>query len=403
MVMRHFRRPSGRVLGLAIACLALGLVVAGCGSSSSGSSSTTASSSGSGSSAGGLAGAASLQTAQKQLEAAYQGHYTHPPTESNPATPGKSVWILSCGESSPPCAIGVHDMAKAGELLGWKIHIFDGKLLTSEYAQGIKDAIAAGANGFLTVSYECPAVKSALQQAKAAGLKSSGMWFWDCDELSKGAEPLYSNQNGFGTRYPSQDAVYQATGSDQAAWALVEAGGNVKAIDFRDNAYNTELNQELGFDNRLKELCPKCENNDVYFTATEFGTAAQAKTVASLTKYPDTNVIKATSNPELGFLPGIAQAGKTSTVKSVGGWGIPENMESVREGKLGASFAWPIEWIAFGAVDSLNRAFNGKAAVDEGYGWTLVTKTHNLPPKGQGYSPDFPFREDYEKAWGLKK
>ncbi len=343
-----------------------------------------------------------MKEAGKQVEEAYAGHFTTPPKESNPATPGKEVWLLSCGEASPPCAIGIEKMEAAAKLMGWKTHVFDGKLESSAYSQGIKDAVAAGADGFLTISYECPAVKSALQQAKAAGLKSSGMWFWDCDELSEGAEPLYSIHNGFGDRYPSQDAVYQAQGADQAAWILTETGGEPNTINFRNNDYNTEKNQEEGFNQRMTELCPSCTLNDVFFVATEFGTKATTKTVDSLVKYPETNAVKATSNPNLGFLQGIQQSGRADEITSVGGWGIPENFESVRTGELGASFAWPIEWVAYGAVDSLNRAFNGLPEVDQGYGWTLVTKEHNLPPKGELYSPDYPFQEQYEKSWGLK-
>lgn len=61
--------------------------------------------------------------------------------------------------------------------------------------------------------------------------------------------------------------------------------------------------------------------------------------------------------------------------------------------------------MAWGAVDTMNRLFNGQPPVPQGIGYRVIDANHNLSPEGQGYSPPNPpidLEGTYLKSWGIK-
>lgn len=397
-----FRTP--RSLSRFGAILAAGGVLAavaitGCGSSSSGSSS----SSGGSSTAGGASAAgADMAAANSQLAAAYKGHFTQPPTDSNPPAKGKKVWVLSCGEQIPTCVALTSNMMEAGKKLGWDMHLYDGKGVPANYTKGINDAIAAGANGILPVSYDCPLVTQALRSAKKAGVKSIPVLGWDCGELNPGQPNLYTAHLSFGSRYPNQEAEYRASGEDMAAWVVSRTKGKANVLEFANQEFYTLKFQQEAFDKRLKQLCSSCQLTQVPYQVIDFGPKLQAKAKAALVKYPDANAMVGVPIPAAGPSPAVVQAGRADSMQVIGGYGLSGDTDLVRGNQgLNGIYAQPMGWIAYASVDMLNRAFNGKPQVDEGVGYGILDEQHNLPPAHQGFETNVDYKADYDKSWGV--
>src|SRR5215471_4558919 len=65
--------------------------------------------------------------AQKQLDANYKGTQREPPTTATKPDKGKTVWIISPGQIGESASIATNAAKEAGEVLGWKMTIYDSK------------------------------------------------------------------------------------------------------------------------------------------------------------------------------------------------------------------------------------------------------------------------------------
>lgn len=390
MAPRHSRLAG--VALVTLAALALG-ACSSSGGGSGGSSSAPAS--------GGSSGGSSSSSNSSSGGAAdvYAPTYTKPPTGANPAAKGKTVWVISVGQASPTGAASANAAMKAGNAIGWNMKLFDAKLDPAQFSDGIKQAIAAKANGVVLIAVDCPAAKSALQQAKSAGVRTVGIYALDCNEVSASDPGLFSSQVSFGSRYKNLADAYQAWGANSAKYVISKTGGKAQSVAFNNSEYLILKDYQQGYDAQMK-TCSGCTNTVVPWLAADFGAKLTAITQAALLKNANANAVQAGSNPTLGITQGITQAGKQSKITSVGGLGLSIDNDAIRQGQLTAADSWPTEWFGFAAIDTLNSVFDGTPVRDEGLGWQMADKTHNLPAKGD-FMGGVDYIAAYKKSWGV--
>src|SRR5688500_9812357 len=143
MVDREGRRFTGILLS--VACLALmPLGLAACGDDDD-SSSSSSSGAAAGSDAGNDAAAGGgLEAAKKVTEDVYTGaRFGEPPTEASPAATGKTVWIVSAGQSSPTAKAVTAGVEAGAKAIGWDYKVCDGKLDPTAMSRCWEQAIAA--------------------------------------------------------------------------------------------------------------------------------------------------------------------------------------------------------------------------------------------------------------------
>jgi len=396
MPERHKRRMLPAVILGLVAVLALAL--SACGGDSS-TSTTSASDSGSAASSEG-GGSSALKAAEEQVEAAYDGRFTEPPSKSNPAEAGKDVWFISPGLASGNAAAFVSAAEEAAKQVGWKFTVYDSKLDPSKYSAGIREAVSAGADGIITSAIDCDQAKSAYEVAKKANIPVVGHENLDCNVTEPGAEPLFASEISLGDRYKSWPEAYQAWGSDLAAWTVAENDGEANVINMSNEEFRLIKNLGDGFASRIEE-CPDCKLTDVPWTVSEVGGKLAATVQAAILKEPEVDALQDAANPGLGISQGVIQSGKTSSIDVVGGLGLPEDVAQLKEeGKgLNVMAAWPITWWSWAAIDTLNSMFEGTKAEDSGLGWQMVDREHNLP-SGDEYEPEVDYKSIYLKRWG---
>lgn len=390
--------------------LALGLVscivLVACGSSDSDSSSsggeTAAETTGGETEAteeGG--GGEILQEAEAQLDEAYAGRFTEPPKKPNPAAKGKVVWYISPGQASPNAAQGYIGLKEAAAELGWTLKLYDAKLDPANFSTGIKQAVASGADGLITLALDCSATKSALEDARDQGVFTVTMLGFDCDESDPGEEPLYSAPISLGDRYENWVEAYEEWGRDTAAWIIAKTNAEANLLNFTNDEYLIISKTVKGLSEKMEE-CDTCEVTDVPWSLSEVGTKVTNKVKDSFVRVPDANTLFDSLNPLVGFATGIEQAGKTETVQAIGGLGMPEDFELIAAGNRGlnAIAAWPFAWWAWAASDTLNSLFNDKEVEDSGLGWQVVDKENNLPKAGGELEPEVDYKAVYRTRWG---
>lgn len=346
-----------------------------------------------------------LAEVKGRVEQAYQGNDRSPPTEVLKPKKGQKVWIISPGMIGESSSIPVKAAKEAGEAAGWKMHIFDGKLDPSSFSAGIRQAIAAKADGIIVDGIDCAAIKQALQEAKAANVKTVGFFNYDCDDPNLGGgERMFDGMVNFGSQLGDYATLTRNFGAVKADWIIHKTGGKAKLIQFKEDEFLVLKYIREGFEAEFAK-CKSCEIVEtVDFTLADYGPKLQQKAQAALLKNPEANAVHVPYDTPMhfGVSSALTESGRNDQLAVIAGEGFPSNIQLIRDNKgQDAANAFPSEWTGWAAVDALNSVFHGQAPRDGGMGLKLVDREHNLPPEGKGYVPSVDFRSAYKKAWGL--
>lgn len=404
-------------IGAALVLLPLvALLIAACGSSSKNTASNSGSSEGksSTSNASSESGAADPNKVYAPgvptLNELYKGGEHAPPTSGPPVAKKVSVVFVSCGQEAPGCA-GVPDaMGEPAKKLGWEFRIINGKLdVNNGWPNGVREAIAAKPSVIVIHGMNCPEVEQPLKEAKAAKIPVMGLEDVDCnDKFVGGSEKLFSIPMEYTETEKSGGEYFYQWGASQADYAIDASKGKAKIIQ---TVYETPFgkHQQEGQDAELKK-CSGCEIiAKIPFTAAEqeANGPLYQKFNTTLIAHPEANVALLnfdTDTNTAGLSKAVVDAGRAKSMIVIGGEGYAPADQLVREekGDTAEPAAHDGSWMAWGALDEINRYLNKQAAVPEGVGFVAVDKNHNLPPEGKNYETKFPYKSSYETLWGVK-
>lgn len=391
-------RIRWRALALAVGAAAL--LAAGCGGDSDEESATA----GGGESTAAAGPAANVQAAQERVDAALKGTFREPPSDGPAAQRGKKIYAIPCTTASIGCAKPALALEEAGKELGWEVTVVDGKADPGVYTQAIKQAIAAGADGIMTVAIDCPSIKAALQQAKKANVPVVGAYAFDCDDPSVGEEPLYAAVLNYGEGHQTPAEYYTEWGRLAADYVIAKTDGKAKIINLTGPAYKTGTYKDKGFKEELEKNCPDCEIvEDVEIPPTGPGgpAAMQQKARTALQRHPDANVMHIWADTLTVNVAEVIRPLKDKLLV-VGGEGLPENMNLIKQGVQDAAIGVPSEWFGWAAADQLNRLIAGETEMpDQGLGHLIVDAENNVPTsKDNALQVPVDFKAGYKKLWG---
>jgi ribose transport system substrate-binding protein len=324
-----------------------------------------------------------------------------PPSAGPAAVRGKTVWIVSCAQTTD-CAIIAGTVQKAGRTLGWHTKVCDGALDTDNaYVKCIDQAIAAKADGIITIAIDCGPIKSALAAAKAANIPVVNTQGFDCNQSIPVAGPAMFTADVIpSTTYPTQTAYESAIGRLEADWLIAQTHGNAKVISMDFNGNTGGVIADRAFDATIA-TCSGCQVYNVPVALQQVDpTDITSLFQAAALKYPQANSVQAFT-AALFFL-GLAQRVKESSrhfLSITSGTGAT-TMDLIRQdGGLSASVASDFVWIGYASADTLNRVFAGSPPVPEGLGLQIVDATHNLPATGAYQVSDVNYAAAYDKMW----
>lgn len=414
--MKRSPRTSQR-RGLAVGAALLALTAA-CGASSTGASSvgaapTSGTSPTAGASPASGASADFVATAKAAVEQNYIGTDRPLPSSAPKPQAGKNVWIISCLQAAEGCAVPAAGAKAAGELIGWKMTVFDGKGSPDVYAKGIRSAAAAKADGIILDVIDCVAAKQALVDAKAAGVKVFAFYSLDCDDPYIKGQPVFDASLQYINGRTYADQTENAYSKSVADYVIAKTTGKAKIIMFTEDDILVGKHLYAGFENNLKP-CTTCEVvKKVPFTLADLvGGKLQAKAAAALTQHPEANVLYAPydSALTLGIAQAVLASGRNEQVLVTGGEGLTPNIGFLR-GNKGQDFAAgsPSQWVGWAAVDGMNRLLQGQPQVDEGIGSQTMDREHNLPSVTSYYDgnvgpdgkPKADYQANFKKIWSV--
>jgi ribose transport system substrate-binding protein len=324
-----------------------------------------------------------------------------PPSTGPAAVRGKTVWIVSCAQTTD-CAIVAGAVQNAGRTLGWHTKVCDGALdVNNAYVTCIDQAIAAKADGIITVAIDCGPIRSALAAAKAARIPVVNAEGFDCNQSIPVAGPaLFTADVIPSTAYPTQTAYESAIGTLEADWLIAQTHGDAKVISMDFDGNTGGIVADRAFDARLAS-CPGCQLYRVPVALQQVDpTDITSLFQAAALKYPQANSVQAFTAAL--FLLGLAQRIKESPrhfLSVTSGTGTTTMNLIRQDGGLSASVGSDFVWIGYASADTLNRVFAGSPPVPEGLGLQLVDATHNLPASGAYQLSSVNYVAAYDKIW----
>ncbi|WP_236795652.1 substrate-binding domain-containing protein [Amycolatopsis sp. GM8] len=340
------------------------------------------------------ANAAAINNASPAVAKLYAGDYGPPPATGPKAQRGKNVWFVSCGQAFDACSGAATAFQEAGRILGWNVTVVDSKA-SPQTANGlINQAVAAGADGIAVIAFDCPTIRSGLLAAKAANIPTVNFGGLDCDYpgFGGGSGLFTKTENDLGgASWENYAAAYQRA---RVTTLLGYAPPNPTILNLAEkSSANHDINTKA-FLAALNEQCPKCTVIPVEWTFAQVPATATQIWKAAIQSHPEASVLSndTDSVAPLGLNTAIQQSGRRDLVV-IGAEGFPANLSMIRSGVQTAALAIQpgYTWQMYGLADTLNRLFaNATDFPDEGGGWVLVDKTHNLPDEGAPLAvPDF--------------
>jgi len=337
------------------------------------------------------------QEGQDRLAVLAKGSGASPAAEGPKPEAGKNIWYIASGLQIEIIAESAKAFEEAGEEIGWKTKIIDGKFQPGVWLTGIQQAIAARADGIVTYGIDCAALKNGLQAAKDAGIPVVGIESQDCDPSLETVLPYADGD------FPTWA---RRLGSDQALWAAASANGKGTVLELRETDAAITLYQSEGLKKTLSDECPDCKHVAVEFTAPEIGPALQQKVEQALLKNPDTVAMLVPYDDLLvaGVSSAIVSSGRAKQIKVVSVGGTTAALDLMRQDRgLNADLVFDPSWEAYAAADWMNRLLAGETPTDEtaptGIGHQLVEQA-DVPEKGKVVTP-VDYVAVYKKSWGV--
>lgn len=399
------KMQRARWLTVTTACVMVTLTIAACGGSSS--SSTTSSPTGAASS--GASGV--LAKANAEVDKLYKGTYVLPEGAAPTPAKAKNMWIISPGQTAQSAFQATTAFDTAARQLGWRATIFDGKFDPSLYLTGIRNAIAAKADGIWLYNIDCAPVKAALQEAKKAGIPVVITQGSDC---GTGANALAAHADGYNASFDDSTGVISAKpasfeqwnksfGATGTWWLVAKSNAKAKVIVFVE----TDTNATVAIGNGVKTVLKQCSSckvvDTVNFVGSDLGPALQQKAQQAILQHPEANAIHA--NYDTAMTSGIAAAIRDSGRKFLvaAGEGFAPNIALLRQGIESTGGGYEPGWEGWSGVDDFVHLFAHKVPRDSGgIGVRLYDIDHNLPPKGKDFTTGLDYQGAYLKSWGVK-
>jgi ribose transport system substrate-binding protein len=346
--------------------------------------------------------------AAKAFVAGYMNTDERPlPTSSPKPQPGKNVWIISCSQAAEACATSSDAAEEAGKLIGWDMHIFDGKGDPANYAKGINTAVADGAQAIILVVVDCDTARAPLQAAHNAGVKIYGIYSVDCGDQFGGPGPgLFDAEITFNPKFGSMtDDIENSFARLIAEWTIWKTDGKADIIAITEDDLGVPHQTSFGYLHWIATDCPGCKVTQLPIAFSDLLEGKlQAMVAAALTREPNANVVMAPYDALVvgGVAAAVEDSGRGKQILVTGAEGLAPNIAMIRSG-TGQDLAVgaPSGWAGFAAIDGVNRLFHGTPQVDAGIGQAVIDRDHNLPTKTPYYDGKADYEANYKKIWGL--
>lgn len=333
-------------------------------------------------------------TAQRLVDEASSEIPITAPQSSPPLESGKEIVTIPCSAGAQGCKFAVDQFAAAAESVGWTTTMIDPAGDPAKMAEAVNQAVSQGADGIFSVAIDSANLEAPLKAANEAGVET--VCFSCVDEPGLLLATL-----------PAEDQHHR-DGYVLAAQAFLDSGEDLKVVLLRDSEFGNTVRREQGvldFIEDCQAAGASCELvAEQNFLVSDISTSLPQQVAALVRNKPDWNALIAPYDASLLFvLPELRNNGLVQDGQRAYGFDpLDQNISWIRDEDVeAATLASPYDWIAYAAIDQLNRAFAGEEPVDQGVQDKLVVPG-NAPDEGETYVGDGDPAAVYKQLWDLE-
>ncbi|MGD1038740.1 MAG: substrate-binding domain-containing protein [Roseiarcus sp.] len=316
------------------------------------------------------------------------------PTSAPKPVTGKRVAVIACCQAAEGSSRPANAIREAGELLGWKVDIFDGKGDPGTMDKAMNAAVDSKYDGIALDFVDTPVIADGVKRALDAGIQIVTL-----GDIKNTPETI-----------PDVSHDYVGTGIAVANYMIWKSNGKMDVLMLKNtDLYEIEHGQWAGSYPVLsdKTKCPDCKILMKPWAFSEIDSEPAALALATVAADPKLDWIWCFDACMSRVSRALRSAGVGQNIRGAGFDCNGENNQLIRDGVTQVVCACdPREWEGYGVIDDLNRMFQGQPAVPQNIPIRLFDKDniHELSPYEfeHGWQGDYDFKSAYKKLWGLK-
>jgi ribose transport system substrate-binding protein len=336
--------------------------------------------------------------AQAKLDVArYAGPQTkwEGPTSASKPDAGKSIVFLSGDEQNDISHLYGTYLKEAGEKVGWKVTVIDGKGSPTSWLAGMNQAIALKPNG-IAMFADAASLKDPIKAGVAQGISFVGLH----------AAGLPGPQPDLNLFVNIQEDPREI-GKAEAQWAVADSDGKARVVILSHNEYAIAEVKSMATKAAV-EKCAGCKVLDyVNSPASEAAQRQPQLTTSWVQRFGLPFYATSVGDNDFDFAVPVLRAGGVNPdqVKLIGADGNRSAYDRIRKGGQyqAVTVSEPIELQAYQAIDELNRAFHGQPPSGFVQPPFLVTK-ENIHAEGgdqNTFIPSNDYKKHYFQIWGV--
>lgn len=306
---------------------------------------------------------------------------------------GKNVWFIP-NSSTIPFTLAVQKAFEAiADKAGLNLTVWPSTGKTTEWVQGISQAIAQKAD-LVVLASPPQLVGPQLAELKAAGIPVVVPHQYDP------TMPLPENVTAF------EFAPFLDAATLMAYQAIADTDGKANTLVLTTNESPPSKPMADQIRKEFDQYCPDCKITEVNVPAADWGTKMQGEVQTALLREPDMNYIITIFDSATQFVvPGVDAAGKTGQVGIATFNNTPFVLENVQKGVITMDVGESINWIGYATMDQVLRALSGVEPSTTATATLRVFTKDNADILGtpadneKGYTSDY--AGEYLKLWGL--
>jgi ribose transport system substrate-binding protein len=312
---------------------------------------------------------------------------------------GKTVFEIPITSEVPFITAVEEGMRQAAEVVGAKLVVYPNQGEPSQWAQGIRTAIAQDADAITLFAQNPALLGPQIEEAEEAGIPVIVV------RTSGEEEPCQRDPAGdvYGTT--CVPGPFEQAGRLEADWVIADSGGDANVLVITSNDARSTIPLLKGLRAEFASKCPACEVSYVDVPIPDWSVRVQTEVQSALLRDPEIDyIIPIYDSMSRYVVPGLRSSNATERVKIATFNGTPFVLEMLQdEDIVRMDVGENLAWVGWATMDQAFRAIAGIAPAKTEHTPLRVFDDSNIddtgrPPKlDQGYGDAFV--RGYRELW----
>ena len=324
-----------------------------------------------------------------------------PPFDAAGEVRGKTIFEIPITSEVPFITAVEEGMRQAAELVGAKLVVYPNQGEPSQWAQGIRTAIAQKADAITLFAQNPELLGPQIEQAEQAGIPVIVVRTTGEDE------PCQADPEGdvYGTT--CIPGPFEQAGRLEVDWVIKETGGDANVLVITASDANSTVSLLEGMKDEFETRCPACKVRYVDVPIPQWADRVQTEVQSALLADPGINyVIPIYDSMSQYVRPAILAAGATDRVRISTFNGTPFVLRLLQDDDIvQMDVGENLAWVGWATMDQAFRVIAGEEPVESEHTPLRVFDDGNIAEAGTppeldtGYGDAFV--SGYKTLWGV--